>query len=628
MQTEQFQKINNLVKNTPVLSGAEKDEWLQLLELMSDRQLLELERILSSSQQPAASSKQIPNSSDFVSSYVKVSADKKASSDKQFPTPNQSPPTGGSGTGQVSNENVKLSNVQKTNNGNLDNKEKSAVLNTVPSKVKESPVASQIPAADQPFMAGINFGTRPAASVNTQKVVPPPAVPKPPVPKPPVNLPKLSSVAPAQIIAGQAAEKPEEAAKNNSVFKAQKNNGLSASTAVPAKISGGFSHILNLPKTGSAPKPPGLLIGDNAAKANRGQSGRFLPVPPILDSKTVEDRNQSRFFQKLKNIFTEKELPAPKESFGPLSELAELSGPQSGKTALKPPFVAQIPTVNKNQPKPFEKKEPRQKAEEAPKNITFNLFVNSDKGREQLPAAEPALKQPSGGISQKSLNDLASGLKDKYAGKPLAVPEKNSVSSLIEKMSETALTGLRKAEKAGGPLAENKKPESIPLPTLSDEEVKALPKGKNIIPSSSDVKPGLNFKDSSGAGLPSVQKPDAGKTADGPIKSQDTKIVLTQKRGDDMKLESLEDVSGLSPQDLDNHATATFLAKLQKLINHYGRHEVVFNLEKSPLYRAYVNTGVELLKAGAGDNSSAAGQLKRENFENFMDLLIVMGSKT
>src|SRR3989344_2336566 len=52
MQPQEIDKIKQLVKSSPLLSPAEREEWLVLSGLMNDKQLWELREILSSNTQP------------------------------------------------------------------------------------------------------------------------------------------------------------------------------------------------------------------------------------------------------------------------------------------------------------------------------------------------------------------------------------------------------------------------------------------------------------------------------------------------------------------------------------------------------------------------------------------------
>lgn len=52
MSVQQIEKLKKLIAESSILNSYEKQEWLQLLELMNDKQLLELERILAPAESP------------------------------------------------------------------------------------------------------------------------------------------------------------------------------------------------------------------------------------------------------------------------------------------------------------------------------------------------------------------------------------------------------------------------------------------------------------------------------------------------------------------------------------------------------------------------------------------------
>ncbi len=54
MNLQQIEKLKGLIQTSPVLNSAERDEWLMLLDLMNEKQMQELEKILASA--PAQSS--------------------------------------------------------------------------------------------------------------------------------------------------------------------------------------------------------------------------------------------------------------------------------------------------------------------------------------------------------------------------------------------------------------------------------------------------------------------------------------------------------------------------------------------------------------------------------------------
>lgn len=91
-------------------------------------------------------------------------------------------------------------------------------------------------------------------------------------------------------------------------------------------------------------------------------------------------------------------------------------------------------------------------------------------------------------------------------------------------------------------------------------------------------------------------------------------------------LENLNDLTALEPKILYKQDFNLFVAKVKSLIAKYGYHEVVFNLEQSPLFKNYIVTGNQLLSQQITFEKLAAlpqGQnyLTRQQFEKVTDLL-------
>lgn len=94
------------------------------------------------------------------------------------------------------------------------------------------------------------------------------------------------------------------------------------------------------------------------------------------------------------------------------------------------------------------------------------------------------------------------------------------------------------------------------------------------------------------------------------------------------KLETLQDVSALSLRVFKQSPPDALKKKLTEIIKSSGYHQVIFNLEHSPLYSAYISTGLKVLKESLsfealGEQSSSIEEnyMTRQEFEQFTDLL-------
>ncbi|MBI3232420.1 MAG: hypothetical protein HYZ51_05105 [Candidatus Doudnabacteria bacterium] len=83
-------------------------------------------------------------------------------------------------------------------------------------------------------------------------------------------------------------------------------------------------------------------------------------------------------------------------------------------------------------------------------------------------------------------------------------------------------------------------------------------------------------------------------------------------------INSLETASQINKADLSKD----IVKGLKNLSSRFGYHKVEMALEKSPLFKLYINTGLRALSGkGSLDDSRAGEQLNREEFEKFVDVL-------
>ena len=88
----------------------------------------------------------------------------------------------------------------------------------------------------------------------------------------------------------------------------------------------------------------------------------------------------------------------------------------------------------------------------------------------------------------------------------------------------------------------------------------------------------------------------------------------------------------MSLSSFRNSSLENFVKAIRHLIEKFGYYDVIFNLEKSPLYEVYIKTGIELMNKQQTFETFDPGQtmdsfLNREDFEKFTDLLrMIAGS--
>ncbi len=522
MSPDHVQTIQNLVKSSLILSSPEKNEWLDLLDLMNDRQLLELEKILTEAQKNAGANAE----------RTRQDAARSAVGDRT----NRAGATGRIGALPL-----------------------------------EKPSAAPLPQATQPI----------AALLKSQ-----PAAPKP------------------------------------------------ASVEESVKATSAFSHILNFP---GAAEPEAAGRAANPGTPKPGINKPSVPLPPrapVIASQTIAKKPASPFLQKLKQMFAEKELPAASAArdLPKPGQTVKISPELLQKTPVKP---AAAPTATRHPaaaPKPQEDKKtsPKPAAPVSPKpeNVVINVFVNNKEDIAKVPglakaedalraataasAPEPAARKPAGALEESA---------EVVTVKTPPAPIKNKVI-IVERPAPPAVTetaAVKESVNLNIPLEENK-PASRPL-----GEGKA-PAARQT---AEKVTPGLNFTEAPDLEMPKSKIIGTDALVPDNLTLRPAaagKITLDEKPSDDIKLDSLAAVTGLTANDLRMHATGTLFKKMRNLMGRLGYHEVLFSLEKSALYKAYMNTGIQKLKEDAGADAPAGSRLDQKDFERFADLLIVLQS--
>ncbi len=361
----------------------------------------------------------------------------------------------------------------------------------------------------------------------------------------------------------------------------QKPAGQSASFQPVRPHIPSLSHIMNLPKTFDGKASPLKLSQKTVAPQAQ------MPVKessPAVASKTVKPKQN--FTEKLKAIFAEKELTAgvPDKELS-LPNRIETKTPSATvvKTAERPPEKEKPPVVVAQQviiqgPVKFSTEQSSQGdrlvISSQPKNTPPPVKLPPVVPKPSAPPVKPPVKiNPPAEIAA-ALSKL--GVKPaETIVKQQPVPARPPVS--LKTADDKHKPGLHLVEES----------------TKSREDVLAELK-QHMAP----AKEGLQIS-------PQKNKP---------VEYHEPKELAL------MKLESFADSS------LEN-----FVKAIKHLIGKYGYYEVIFNIEKSPLYQAYVATGVELMSQQQTFETFSPEQtmnkfLDRESFEKFTDLLRMIAS--
>jgi len=119
---------------------------------------------------------------------------------------------------------------------------------------------------------------------------------------------------------------------------------------------------------------------------------------------------------------------------------------------------------------------------------------------------------------------------------------------------------------------------------------------------------------------PLVPKPKAAVPVEMPVKPTPIAAVPVAKapaRGA-QSINSPVDLALLGNQVLRDTPLDTLVKIIKILTAKYGYFEVIFNLEKSPVFKNYIDSGLKLL---AGQSDFGGDNLTKEEFEEFADLL-------
>lgn len=255
----------------------------------------------------------------------------------------------------------------------------------------------------------------------------------------------------------------------------------------------------------------------------------------------------------------------------------------------------------------------------------------------------PTFKQPSAPLPvkppvEKKSSIFASKLKAIFKEKELPAGHPEFELELAEKsLPSEHSSQIAVGKKMDARLTqESKKPPVIPKPffPLAEKPATGLATDKPLL-SKPPVIPRPSAKTpaspgfASGINLPEVTEAGKNQSLVGVKEDlQSTGTVLKEIRQPiaikEPVLNVLEDLTKLVPEEIQVSALDSMVAKIKQLIGRYGYFEAVFNIEKSKIYKDYINTGAKLL-TGQTDfetlTEQGEGYLTREQFEKFTDLL-------
>jgi len=669
MQPDKFQKIKSSVQGSVFLNGAEKAEWLGLADVMSDRQLLELEKILN---EAAVSANQSLVLKDQLSPVIpkvvalpeapKVLTGAPVKNSESVEVQQKSLPSKSALLPQVlvlaEIPFSHILNFPKAKTGELEKVkiEKKPVTQESPALVSQSLQPSIVPKKPNPFLAKLKaiMGEKELPSGKYKELPAPPAVNpvlrsvppivpiphKPSQPRAPILSPVIAKIAPVvpaapvmqPVSALKVAEhKPvslplKEPVKTGHVHFPEKHEVKKEITKLAKQVGRQHhSHTVHASNTKEADRKPDNVTINVVVQSPvdiskirdlaRGARSSEQVIQALSGSPSLAQASPGTVSEPSQNI-------VPVSGIAPVSIPFSPAAPVQGQPIVQQPVISTVAVA----------------AAPAPQVLETKTSAVIEK---QVVVSEQTLEA----MVKAAQDRTAKHLQEKEAEERLYAKPQAIVVAAPAAKSDTIVFNINTSESKSVPVATAS---VAPTPSQLLEKVG----GKNKVPAATTtinlqgqdsasstgnsvpaehVAPGLNFPELFKSGplkvkfdgmqfsgsLPGVAVPKA------------AKINLTEKPGDFIKLEALEDVASIKVEDLQQHATGTIVRQLRVLVSKFGYFDVVFNLENSPLFKTYINTGHKLLKDDATVEKlekTSKEVLSKEDFEHFTDLLIVFKS--
>lgn len=354
-----------------------------------------------------------------------------------------------------------------------------------------------------------------------------------------------------------------------------------------------LSHIVNLPKSGPAVTP---------AKPSVPAVLPHVKPAPVSTTPAPLQKKSHDFAEKVKFMLNEKELP---EAHGEkrLPEHASIIKPVAPAQALK---TFQMPKI---EPKKPEISPAPVVPKPAPAPVKLHPIEEITKVKPRTPISEPV---------QAGLQNFPHGqlnLSNIPEGATINI-HNSTVSIQPVKVSPRKVLGDLDI-----PQERSSSPADV-RSNIADIKVRAEEKNFRAGLKNTDVLLSAKFqKDQEDLRKQEVLKQKA-EEAKPSLPNLEPLIPLS------VTVESLEDASKLSVRLWQNESHESLQKALTTLIEHFGYHETIFSLEHSPLYEAYINTGLKILKDSGSFETLVANNteidsvyLSREDFEGFTDLL-------
>lgn len=378
-----------------------------------------------------------------------------------------------------------------------------------------------------------------------------------------------------------------------------------------------------MPKRAPSLKPMKHIL--NMPKFDRGMPATKKPGTVLQKEKP----KTSKFWTKVKSVLQEKELPPGHPEYELELPAAHQAAPSTGKVLNSArQKIEEVPKKKLEVPKELTEKKPE------PHEALSPQLPKVEKPLAPKPPKAPSPKSPSfvlgaGKAQHHNILTQNLNLKVEKGGNALIYSNKEvkKVQPAETKETEQAVTQVRpskvepRPQQKPAPLSKQvfhppaTKPIATPIAKVEKPETIELPqqfvKGGSIHVQEEEIPEEIISKQ----GLENWSALERA-----------TKSVDAQSQSAPTELKSLQDLAKLKVSDFSGSRTDDYSRLIKAIIRKTNYHDAISRLEQSPLYQAYINTGLKMLSDRVDSNSdSLLGDpdklLTKNQFEKFVDLL-------
>ncbi len=385
-----------------------------------------------------------------------------------------------------------------------------------------------------------------------------------------------------------------------------------------------LSHILNVPSLGGSAKQERVMAKIKKTGAVQAKQGA------VPGKKTFLNKLKSVFSKKeLKEGHPEFELELPAKVPSPPKKLAVVKQKQEEQPSFSKETRHQLPK------EPSKKEEQKQESfrqiKEDHKRIVGEEVSSQVKKEKPVPP-KPFTLGAGGGFQAPLQNIVAQNVNlNLEKGSSALIYSQKGVKKVVGGEGGDLDPVRKEPEEKGGKSDINSfKPAGV-------ADVKDSLENKEVFGEEEEYEPireGGSIVDSASSGQIPAKLTNGGKREQnsGLTKWPNLKAsepVVNKEEGKDKyvakAINTLDELKRFPLDEFIGSQTQNLAESIKKLVKNFGYHNVLFNLEQSPVYKLYLSTGMKLLDQNDGGdeqlNVKAENLLQKKDFERFVDLL-------